>query len=429
MYILKNSLISIMRNKGRNILIGIIILVIACTSTVTLAIRSTANRLVKNYEEAHDIIATISFDRKGLSENFKGGEDARKENIEAFNNIEAFTIDDIKNYGESEYLKGYYYIYTTSLNSDTLSKATDSFEYEVEDRQTTTSSSSSTTGGFPGGRAPEMGGGRHTITNNNTTTVITKSKEIFQSARNLTGDFEIEGYSSYNAMTNFTNGTYKITNGEMISNFNEYECVISSELASLNEIEVGSKVTLKNPNNADKVYEFTVTGIYTDNSNTDDAMNMYSPSANKIITGSEVVELLSKDDETLVTNVTPSFIVKNDELIDKFIGEVKEKGLNEYYTINTNLDELQNATKSIENVETFATTFLTITLVISSVVLFVINMINIRERKYEIGVFRTIGMSKFKLTLQFVLELLIISIIMLTIGACLRKLFIKTNRK
>ena len=153
-------------------------------------------------------------------------------------------------------------------------------------------------------------------------------------------------------------------------------------------------------------------------------MNMYSPSANKIITGSEVVELLSKDDETLVTNVTPSFIVKNDELIDKFIGEVKEKGLNEYYTINTNLDELQNATKSIENVETFATTFLTITLV-----LFVINMINIRERKYELGVFRTIGMSKFKLTLQFVLELLIISIIMLTIGACLRKLFIKTNRK
>ena len=45
MYILKNSLISIARNKGRNILIGIIILVIACASTVTLAIRNTANRL------------------------------------------------------------------------------------------------------------------------------------------------------------------------------------------------------------------------------------------------------------------------------------------------------------------------------------------------------------------------------------------------
>lgn len=58
-----------------------------------------------------------------------------------------------------------------------------------------------------------------------------------------------------------------------------------------------------------------------------------------------------------------------------------------------------------------------ITLIISSIVLFVINMINIKERKYEIGVFRTIGVSKFKLTMQFVLELLIVSIIMLMIGA------------
>ena len=54
MYILKNSLISIARNKGRNILIGIIILVIACASTVTLAIRNTANNLVKDYEELED---------------------------------------------------------------------------------------------------------------------------------------------------------------------------------------------------------------------------------------------------------------------------------------------------------------------------------------------------------------------------------------
>lgn len=389
MYILKNSLVSIIRNKGRNILIGIIILVIACSSTVTLAIRNTANRLVKSYEESHEIIANISFDRRGLTGNFKGGEDARKENIETFNNIEAFTIDDIKKYGDSEYLKGFYYLYAISLNSDTLTKATDTFEYEVEDRK------------------------------------ATRSKEVFQSSRNLTGDFELDGYSSYDAMTEFVNGTYKITEGEMISDFNSYECVISSELATLNEITAGDKITLKNPNDSDKTYEFTVTGIYEDNSSTGDTRNMYSQSANKIITGSGVIDLLVQDDETLVTNITPSFILNNKEVVDLFTEEVKQKGLNEYYTISTNLEELETATKSIENVKTFATTFLMITLIISGVVLFVINMINIRERKYEIGVFRTIGVSKFKLTMQFVLELLIISIIMLMIGAicgsCLAK--------
>lgn len=421
MYILKNSLVSIIRNKGRNILIGIIILVIACSTTVTLAIRNTASNLVKKYEEAHDIIASISFDRKQLSNNFKGGEDSQKSNIEAFNNIESLNLETIKKYGESDNLKDYYYMYSTSLNSDTLSKATDSFEYEVEDKQTTTSTTSTTTGGNSGNSGMGKGQGgaggeRHTVTNNNTTTVITRTKEIFESNKNLTGDFELDGYSSYDAMTDFVNGTYQIIEGEIISDFEELECVISSELANLNETAVGETITLKNPN-TDATYDFYVKGIYKDNSDSNETASMYSASANKIITGSGVIEKLVTDDSTLVTNITPSFILKNEEAIEKFTEELNQKGLSEYYTLNTNLEELQNATKSIENVKTFATTFLIITLIISAIVLFIINMINIRERKYEIGVFRTIGVSKFKLTIQFILELLIIAVIMLCIGA------------
>jgi len=422
MYILKNSLISIFRNKGRNILIGLIILTIACSTTVTLAIRNTANNIVKSYEESNDLIATISFDRSKLMEQFKGGEDAQKENIEAFNNIESYTIENVKNYGDSEHLKGYYYTYSTSLNSDTLSKATDSYEYEVEDTQTSTSTNTTTTT-TPGGSGnkPNMPGGgsmgeRHTMTEKHTTTIITKSKEIFESSRNLTGDFQLDGYSSYDAMTNFVDGTYKVTDGEMISDFSGYQCVISNELAILNEVAVGSTVTLKNPT-TEKTYDFTVTGIYTDNNDNNESASMYSKSANSIIVGSGVIELLVSDDNTLVTNLTPSFILNGEENIEPFETEIKEKGLNEYYVINTNLEELQNATKSIENVKTFATTFLLITLIISSLVLFVINMINIRERKYEIGVFRTIGMSKFKLTIQFIVELLIVAAIALIIGA------------
>ena len=174
MYILKNSLLSIIRNKGRNILIGIAIFVIACASTVTLAIRNTANNLVKSYEEAHDIIATISFDRKQLAGNFKGGEEAQRENIENFNNIESFTLEDVQKYGESEYLKDYYYIYTTSLNSDSLTKATDSIEYEVEEKQT-----------IPGENNRPTEGGRMQGGQEGSTTVITRSKEKFESARNL----------------------------------------------------------------------------------------------------------------------------------------------------------------------------------------------------------------------------------------------------
>ena len=48
--------------------------------------------------------------------------------------------------------------------------------------------------------------------------------------------------------------------------------------------------------------------------------------------------------------------------------------------------------------------------------MYILNMINIRERKYEIGVLRTIGMSKVKLTMQFISELMIVTLIALLLG-------------
>ena len=70
MYILKNAWISITRNKGRNILMGIIILVIACATTISLAIISASNKLVSSYQEKYDITATIGMNRESMMKNF-----------------------------------------------------------------------------------------------------------------------------------------------------------------------------------------------------------------------------------------------------------------------------------------------------------------------------------------------------------------------
>ena len=67
MFIFKNALISITRNKGRNILIGIIILVIAAASTITLAINNTASDLINSYQSAYDKELTISFNRENMT--------------------------------------------------------------------------------------------------------------------------------------------------------------------------------------------------------------------------------------------------------------------------------------------------------------------------------------------------------------------------
>ena len=96
MYILKNAITSIKRSKGRNILIGIIIIVIATSCAITLAIRESANKIITAYEEKNEIKATIAMDRRTLMEKLRSDNKTQEEMINAFNNIESVSVEEIE---------------------------------------------------------------------------------------------------------------------------------------------------------------------------------------------------------------------------------------------------------------------------------------------------------------------------------------------
>ena len=108
MYIFKNAWRNIARNKGRNILIGIIIVVIAAACSITLAIRESANDIVEAYREKNKIEATIGMDRRALMAAFRNNDSTKtkEEMINTFNNIESVTLEEIKKYGASAFNKG-----------------------------------------------------------------------------------------------------------------------------------------------------------------------------------------------------------------------------------------------------------------------------------------------------------------------------------
>ena len=114
MYILKNAVTSIVRNKGRNLLIGIIVIVISCATAVTLAIRSSANSLIHSYENQYELSATIEIDRESMHNgmNKELTEEERQEQREKmediFSEASDISLDDIKNYGDSKLVKEYY---------------------------------------------------------------------------------------------------------------------------------------------------------------------------------------------------------------------------------------------------------------------------------------------------------------------------------
>ena len=92
-------------------------------------------------------------------------------------------------------------------------------------------------------------------------------------------------------------------------------------------------------------------------------------------------------------------------------------GLDDSYTISSSdLQSYENSLVPLENLSTFALYFLVIVLVVGAVILVVLNIFNIRERKYEIGVLTAIGMKKGKVALQFMMELLLITLTATIIG-------------
>ena len=103
MYILKNAITSITRNKGRNILIGLVILVIACATSITLAINNTSTNLINTYKSKYQTEATIGINRENMMKDFnpENKEEAKENMQEKFSSISSISVDNIKKYNKN----------------------------------------------------------------------------------------------------------------------------------------------------------------------------------------------------------------------------------------------------------------------------------------------------------------------------------------
>jgi putative ABC transport system permease protein len=387
MYIIKNAFKSITRSKTRNILIGIIVVVIATASCIALSIKNAASEVEKSYLDSYNVTAELSLDRGSLRKDAKNSTTGTFDPKEFMSNVQNITAENVMTYGTSDYVKSYLLSIQTNMNSTTLTKVSD------------TTTSTKITNGY----GPQM-----------------SAREGISGVQS--GDFRIIGYNSLDSMTQFINSTYKIQTGAIFSiNSDNNSCVISTELAEKNNLTVGSTFELNNPNNTAESYTFTVTGIYEDTS-TDSEFSMFSGSSNQILTTYKSLNnIATKSNEADTTKLdiqtNATFNLTSADVVDAFTAELRAKGLSEYYTVSTNLESFNQSVAPLKNLSTFATTFLIIVLLIGGSILVILNMLNIRERKYEIGVLRAIGMKKRMVLGQFVIELLMVTSISIMIGA------------
>lgn len=437
MFVVKNAWKSVTRNKGRNILVIIIVTIIATAATIGLSIRQAATTARNTGLENTTVTAQISLDREKLisesrnqsnsSESDASQSSNGKPNFDSMRSAlsdKQLSLTDYQKYANaSSAVKSTYYMETTGLS------ATDDFQ-PVSDSTSSTNTSdsassndmSSSNGSGESDASDQSGEGRPNVGG------IDGGKD-FGGTSMVSGDFSLVGFSSDEAVSNTSNGSFTMVDGKVFGydKSSDGDAIISKSLADFNTLSVGDTISVADPNDTDTTYQLTIVGIY--KNSTDSTQQMGGPMAsnasdpaNAIYTSVSTLRSLGLDadadtDSAARLNYTYVFSSKSD--YEAFCEDAINAGLNDDYAVSSaDVENYESSLVPLNNLSKFALTLLIVVLAVGGVVLVVITLLNVRERKYEIGVLAAIGVNKVKVAAQFTLELLIVTMIGLALGAC-----------
>jgi len=110
------------------------------------------------------------------------------------------------------------------------------------------------------------------------------------------------------------------------------------------------------------------------------------------------------------------FYLQQPEMLEDFEVELRSKGLPDNYSVTSEVRAFESVAGHFENLHNLMLTFLLIVLVLGAFIMVLIAVISIRERKYEIGVLRAMGMEKRKVALGLCIEILAITCICFILG-------------
>lgn len=224
------------------------------------------------------------------------------------------------------------------------------------------------------------------------------------------------------SFSEFEDGSRALSEGQMADGLNE--AMISSELAGLNGLTVGDTITatgqLSNRDegtNKDITYELTVVGIYDDLTEPYETpmQNAYTNTRNQVLSTYDTV-LQNYDSAFQGMQISATFFLTSPDVLDEFESEVRAKGLSDTFDVTTDEAAYDRIVGPVEGLSSISTTFMIVVLTLGGVIIALLSSIAIRERKYEIGVLRAMGMKKSLVSLGLWTESLILTAACLAAG-------------
>lgn len=379
---LKRSWLSIKRKVGRTVILSFIFFMMANLVLAAFIIKSAVAAQMNYAKSTLGGTITIQADMDTIRENQKAEMEKGGDPSTMFKEMSRPSID-VKTANEiassyTDYIKDYSYEVSASANSNNLEA--------VETR------------GFGGGKngMPNFGGMPGMDFNNNKSTT---------SETKLESDITISGINAYAYISGVKNETITIKDGTYFDESSTDSAMISYEFAELNSLKVGDTITLKNVY-TEKEIPLTIIGIYDSSEERSDANAIYmnTETAAKFLSSDEYV-----DGNYNVQNAT--FYMTNSDNAEEFVNkinteftELAENNLK----VAVDTSEYDSIAGSIESVGSFANTILIIVIIATVIIIALIVTINVKDRRYEIGVLMSLGADKKNIVGQIAAELLII---------------------
>ena len=372
MNFIKRAWLHLKAKKGKTgllILINSAILVFVMSG---LTIKSAADAAIQNAKNEAGASVTLQVNRESMMKKDQSSSSSNS-NEPPKMEMTPISLSVAQKIAKMNGVKSYSFISTTTASAGSGIKAISSSE--------SSSSSNSNDSKQFGGRGPE-----------------------------IQGDFTVAGVNTTSTYSEFTKGTNTITSGVGITSLtSDNEAVIEESLASANNLKVGSTFEITTTVNSEtKTFKLKVVGIYKSSASIDSAQvrNTAMNPSNKIFVNLATANTMKGTSDTVDSAV---FNISNPENLSNFASEAKGGIDTSKYQIVTSDEIYKQMLQPLNNVSTFAQNIVILVAIAGAVILTLIVILSIRERRYEIGVLMSLGESRLKIIGQFFIELLAVS--------------------
>ena len=245
--------------------------------------------------------------------------------------------------------------------------------------------------------------------------VTVEGKKVVQENQNITLNDEVKNKSNLvmmNGITasksniDFKSEVLKLEKGRHIEENDKNKIMIHEKFAELNNVNLGDKIKLAQEG---KVLELEVVGIYSG-----EKTNTFNGLSSDFIENTVYTDYkASQELSNLIANnkvTSVEYGVEDPTKLDDVIKTVEKLGINNLMVSKSNKN-YELITSSVESITKITNMIRIGSVVVGVVILSLILMFWVRERTYEIGILLSLGTSKVNLVLQFIVEVLLVTIV------------------